>query len=295
MNNNNYVEFKKQRDLGAIITDTFKFLRLEWKPFFGTVFKIAIIPILFAIAGILYYSFEQANMYSGIDFTNPETVDTNPFSGVSMAIATFVFLLSYLIAFIVINVASMYYLKSYINNNGVVKYEEVVADVKENIWAFVGMGILIGIMFTIGAFLCLVPAIYLWPILSLTTCVFVFKGKSVMDSITYSFEFIKDHWWETFAVLLVLAILVGILSTIFQIPAIVYTMVRTFVSMSNEDPTAIVGLFGDPIYLALNVISYFGRFLFYAVTLVSTVLIFFDINEQKYASGTIEKIDSLGQ
>ena len=35
-----YIEFKKQRELGDILTDTFAFLRSEFKPFFTTFFKI---------------------------------------------------------------------------------------------------------------------------------------------------------------------------------------------------------------------------------------------------------------
>ncbi len=42
---NDYVEFKKERDLGATITDAFRFIRLEWKPFFTTILKVIIFRI----------------------------------------------------------------------------------------------------------------------------------------------------------------------------------------------------------------------------------------------------------
>jgi hypothetical protein len=41
-------------------------------------------------------------------------------------------------------------------------------------------------------------------------------------------------------------------------------------------------------------ISYIGKFILYAVTLISNVFIYFDINEQKNASGAMDKIDNLG-
>ena len=47
MENNSFIEFKKERDLGAIITDTFKFIRENWKEYFLTV--------LWRTDSILYY------------------------------------------------------------------------------------------------------------------------------------------------------------------------------------------------------------------------------------------------
>ena len=42
----NFVNFKKKRDLGSILSDTFKFLSVEWKPFLLTIFKISFVPVL---------------------------------------------------------------------------------------------------------------------------------------------------------------------------------------------------------------------------------------------------------
>lgn len=36
---NNYIEFKKQRELGEILSDSFVFIRNEFKPFLGTILK----------------------------------------------------------------------------------------------------------------------------------------------------------------------------------------------------------------------------------------------------------------
>ncbi len=57
---------------------------------------------------------------------------------------------------------------------------------------------------------------------------------------------------------------------------------------------AFKGMFSDPIYLVLTIFSYVGRFLMTVITVIAIVLIYFDLNEQKYQSGTIETIDNLG-
>ena len=63
MGQNSFVQFKKERDLGAIITDTFTFIRNEWKPFFTTIFKVSIIPILIAIGSIIFLMLSFSEMF----------------------------------------------------------------------------------------------------------------------------------------------------------------------------------------------------------------------------------------
>ena len=294
MNNNNYVEFKKERDLGAIITDTFAFLRIEGKPFFITILKVAIVPILLAVAAILYYLFAISNVFSQVDFSNPDA-NFNAFSTGSMFLSMFLVGVFYILAYVFINVAAMYYIKSYIDNKGIVDFEYVKQEVKNKFWSFLGVGILTGIVVFVGAFLCFFPAIYLYITLSLAIPILVFQDKPAMDAFGDSFSFIKGHWWETFGVMIVVGLLIMVLGYIFSVPALIYQLIKGFTVFSTDDPATVVSLISDPIYLFLNVISYVGRFLFYAVTLVSSVFIYFDINEQKNASGTYEKIDSLGQ
>jgi len=56
-----------------------------------------------------------------------------------------------------------------------------------------------------------------------------------------------------------------------------------------------MSMLSDPIYLVLNIIVNVGKSFFAIITLIATVLIYFDINEQKNAAGTIDQINSLGR
>ena len=47
---NKLIQFKKQRDLGAILGDTFSFLRNEWKQLFTLIFKIAGPALILVVA-----------------------------------------------------------------------------------------------------------------------------------------------------------------------------------------------------------------------------------------------------
>lgn len=297
MEEHNYVAFRKERDLGAIITDTFKFIRLEWKPFFSYVFKIAIIPILLAVASVLYISYASSKAFSGIDVENLNTInDENLFgNSVEIIVAVFLMMVFYLVAYVMVNIGSLYYIKSYIENNGQVNFEEIKQKVGEKFWAFVGLGILIGLIVFASMILCFFPAIYTGIVLSLASSILVFENKTVSNAIGDSFNFIKGHWWETFGISIVIGILVSILSYIFSIPVVIYQLIQGMSLLGTDDPTQMMGMFSDPVYLVLNVIANAGQFLFSSITLIATVLVYFDINEQKNASGTLNQIDGLGR
>ena len=297
MEAHNFVTFRKERDLGAIITDTFKFIRLEWKPFFSYILKIAIVPILLAVASVLYISYASSKAFSGIDFENLATVKDGSFYGdsVEIIVAVFLMLIFYLVAYVMINIGSLYYIKSYIENNGQVNFEEIKQKVGEKFWAFVGLGILIGLIVFVSMLLCFFPAIYTGIVLSLASSILVFENKSVLDAIGDSFNFIKGHWWETFGISIVIGILVSILGYIFSIPAVIYQLIQGMSLLGSDDPSQMMSMFSDPVYLVLNIIAKLGQFLFASITLIATVLIYFDINEQKNAAGTIDQINSLGR
>lgn len=280
--NKEYVEFRKERGLGDIITDAFKFVRLEWKSFFGTILKTAGLPVLLATASMIYY------MYS---FSN---IATDGYVAGTF-IAVLLMMVFYILAFVFINLSGMYYIKSYIDNKGKVNGEEVIKNTKEKFWSFTGFGFLATLILVISFMLCFFPALYTGTVLSLGASILVFENESASSAIGKSFEFIKGYFWEALGVVFVVWLLVTVLGYIFSVPALIYQFVKMGIGLGGSDPTAVLGLFSDPVYLLLNIISTIGQFLFYAITLITNVLLYFDINEKKNATGTFEKIESLGQ
>lgn len=293
MYNNNYVEFKKERDLGAIISDTFKFLRLEWKPFFGAILKTAFLPIIIAIAALVFYMYSFPNVFGGFGTTSINGVYETPNFGMLFISVAFM-MVFFLIAYVIMNITALYYIQSYIDNNGRVDFNMIQDRVKDKFWSFTGLFLLIGLLIMISALLCFFPAIYTGTVLALAAPILVFSRMDVGDTISYAFKFVNGHWWETFGVMIVVTIITSIIGYVFSAPALIYYFIKLGTVISANDPSLIAESFKDPIYLALNGISYIGQFILYAVTLISNVFLYFDINEQKNASGAMDQIDSLG-
>lgn len=295
MENNSYIEFKKERDLGAIINDTFKFIRENWKEYFTAIIKIAGPFILVGAIVMVYFMGSFSGMFSEMQGVNND--DPSAVFGIlgSMFGLLGVLMLVGVLIYVMISVTSLYYIKSYINNKGNVDFNEIKTNTYKNIWKFLGLGILVVIMILFGAMLCYLPGIYLAIVLSLTTSIMVFENKSIGDTISHSFNLIKGQWWNTFGVMVVVGILVSLLGYIFSVPAFIYQVIKMGTMMGEQDPTEVFNLFKDPIYVALNVLSYIGKYIFSSITLIASVFIYYDLNEQKNLTGTIEKIDSLGQ
>jgi hypothetical protein len=285
----NFVNFKKRRDLGSILSDTFNFLNDEWKPFFSVIFRISIVPILIAICAVVYYGMSSVTFFS--DFGQIDE-SVNMFSFSEIVVPAFAFGFSYLIAFALITVSSLSYIKSYIDNKGIVNYQEIQQLTKDKFWPYVGLFILIGVLVGFGLVFCFIPGIYLGVVLSLSICFLVFQNKGVFDAIGDSFSLIKNHWWETFGVLLVVQILIGVISAVVSLPASLYIGYDMFSVLQNQDSTEMFNFFSDPIYLILLVFSYFIKFVLYIISTIATVFIYFDIKEQKNPSSDI--INSIG-
>ena len=290
----NYIEFKKERDLGSIISDTFKFIRENWKSYFLTVIKITL-PVLILFLLILgYYFYSLSGLFSNID---NDTIE-NTFSGlgmVSFAITYILLLFSGVALYVLMVMSSLYYIRSYINNGGTTDFNTIKANVFGNFWPFFGMSVLIFFIIIFSMFLCIFPVFYTGTVLALAAPILVFEGRGAVESISHSFTLIKDHFWATFGVLFVVGILVYILSLSFSIPSIIYNFIKIGTSLDEGDPTTVFSIFKDPIYVALYIFGYIGQFILQSVTIIATVFLYYDLNEQKNFTGTFEKIESLGQ
>ncbi|MBO0331764.1 hypothetical protein [[Muricauda] lutisoli] len=288
---NKYIEFKKQRELGEILSDSFGFIRNEFKPFFGTILKIVGPYILAMLISMGFY------MYTIGDVFNLTAIGGNQFSALSpviMVISVLALMLSSIAAYVLAQGTVLYYIKSYIDHKGTTDYDEIRQGVYGSFWSLIGLGILVGLSVFIGAMFCLIPGIYLAVPLSISFAILVFLKKDTMDSYQYSFSLIKENWWITFATLFIIYIIVMVATYAFSLPGAIYTWIKMGV-FSGEMDAENMNLFNDPIYLFLNILSSLVQFLMNIILLVATALIFFNLNEKKNFTGTFERIESLGK
>jgi len=279
-----YIDFKQQRELGDIISDTFKFIRENYKSYFKSVIKIAWPAFLLLIAAVGYYSYTTVG--NSLMFNQ----DGGFFIGFGLL------MLGLLLYFAVMNVAAFNFIKAYVNNNGIAPHEDVMQGVKKDLGKMFGLGAITWILIFIGLIIFILPGIYLSVPLSIAAAVLVFKNESIGGSISEGFHLVKSNWWMSFISLFLIWLIVYIISLIFQLPVLIYTFIKMFTVMeeNSASSTNVAEMF-DGVYLTLSIIASAIQYLLYAITPIGVAFVYYSLNEQKYFTGAYESIENLGK
>ena len=282
------IEFQRQRDLGETISDTFAFIRQNFKPLLKSIFKITGPVFLILLLAIGYYS------YLGMDIlSNPFFATESNFNVTQYIISLFILFSSLLAFYVLLNTTVLHFIRSYIKNGGVINETEIYSGVKNDFGGMLALLILSGIMTIFGLLLCILPGIYIWVPLSLAPAALVFYQDSVTDSIRSGFKLIKNNWWSTFFTLFVIVILVYIIGLIFQVPLMIYIFIKAFTASqegSIGDPSTLF----DGVYVVLNVISSLAQYLLSTIVIIASAFIFYSLDEKKNLTGTYRTISNLG-
>lgn len=289
------IEFKKERDLGTIITDTFSFIRNEFKPFFKLIWQLVApyLITLFAAFGFLLYTVGDLTKFA----TNTSTFNSEESSIILLFISILILIIAGLAAYVLAHAATLYYIKSYINNQGNVDIALVKDNVKNNFFSFLGLGFLNGIVVMVAALLCFFPLIYVVVPMSVIYCLKVYQDKPAMDAFSDSFKFTWNDWGMTFLTIFVVALIVGVIGAVLNIPATIYSIIKMGIFSGNFDQegTSQFDIYQDPVYIILNLIGYAFKYFLNFISIITTVFIYFNINEKRNFTGTIERIQSIGE
>lgn len=280
-----YIEFKKQRDLGAIITDMFKFVMMEGKKLGKLILRITGPAMVVIILSYIFFKISTQGDLQSI-FTSPSMI-------LNVIISSFIFVCSYIAFYSLIFGSVFGYIKSYIENNGNINEAEVSKLAREYFWSYIGLNIIIGLLVVIGLVFCLLPGIYLAVCLSMSFPMMMFERKDLGNAIGNSFKLIKDEWWITFATLIVVYILYYVIALVFQLPQLFYYLTK-MLTMANEvsgNPIEIV----DWVSISLEVISLITQYFLFTLILIAYAFIYFNLNERKNYTGAIESIEKLGE
>ena len=291
---NNYINFKKERDLGAIISDTFAFVREEYKTIFRLYLKHVGWLLLLIVAASAYYQYESLSIT--VDLTEPgsqnELIDLFASAGLAVLILSIVSLAYSTLSILTINSI----IKSYVKNQGEIKDDEVKSYIGQFFGKTLGSLIVIVILVFIGFLLCILPGVYLIVPLSLIFAVVVFQEKSFSDAFSECFQLIKQNWWITFATLLIISILISIIGVVFQIPIIVMSAMEAVVSINEgSDAVGTSQLASNWLYMTFYVIASLAQYILSLVTFISIAFIYFNLNEIHHKTGTLEDIDRIGE
>jgi hypothetical protein len=280
------VEFRKVRDFGEIVGDTFLFIRQNFKPFFKAFIYL---NGIFIVAGIITAIMTQLQIASMAD--NPVgsaySRNTSLNGMLKFPLQASLMMLFMLLAYISIYATTYSYIALYIQKgNSAPSVEEVWAYFKFYFLRLFGRGIVMSLFFVICLILCIIPGIYVFPALTIFFPIMVMENGSFGYTFDRSFKLLKEEWWVTAAVILVIWIITYACTTIISLPGIIIAMVSAFTHA--EQPIS-------KTYAIVTSISQYIAQIFYVIPLISSTLIYYNLVERKESSGLLERIGNLGQ
>ncbi|MGA8852774.1 MAG: hypothetical protein WB492_01220 [Christiangramia sp.] len=283
--NQDYIEFKRQRELGEILEVTFKFLRENYKPAGKIFLKLVGPAFVLLIAAVTYYAWATL----GVSLISPQGINNSNF-----IISAGLLILAYLLYVTSMTGAVYHIIFSYIKNKGTIVASEVSAGLKADFGKILLVTFISWVLVFAGTLLLILPGIYLAIPVSLATAIVVFRRENAMDSISDCFQLVKDNWWMTFASVFCIGLIVYLISLVFQLPAIFYFIIRAFTSASEGSATANVEDFFGVGYIIINAFTSILQYLIYSITPIGMAFIYFNLNEKQNFTGTYEAIQNLG-
>jgi len=277
----------EQRDFGEKINATFSFLRDNFVPLGKSILYIAGPAVL--LVGI-FNALSASNLFFNDGDVTPEEALTSA-GGVGIA-----GLLALLTVPLVIGVVYGY-ISLYFEQDGFEEIEvsDVWEKVKEHYLSILLSSIVTSILVVIGFIFLIIPGFMLLAAFSFIFVLLVKERLSFGEAFSRCFKLVSDHYLSTLGLLLVMIILQSIVTSVFNLPLIIFTGAGAFLSSSGdfdmENSSAIV----QALFIIFQVISTLGSQFMYAITLVAIAFQYGNLVEKKESAGLMEEIDQLGE
>ncbi|WP_299765379.1 hypothetical protein [uncultured Dokdonia sp.] len=283
-----YIEFKRKRELGDIITDAFKFLRQNFKMIFKILAKTAGIPFALFIVAQAYYT--------AISFSSVFAQTNNPFGIFETTSILVSALFMYLFLFLYFSfmfTAITCTIKSYVDNKGIIKETEVIDHIRTKIGATLLAGTAKFFILALAFVVCFIPVIYFSVPLYLLFAVLIFENKNVSDAIGSAFDIVKEEWWITFFTMFLIGLLWYVASLVLNLPTTIYVWIKTFTTIQEVSYSDIGGSY-DILAIVFTTVSASLQYLLYIIVPIGASFVYYNLNERKHQTGTLERIDSIG-
>ncbi len=278
------IELRKKREFSDVLNASFAFIKQEFKPLARLILLYAGIPILVqAILSAFYIDTTFTDIFKNIG--NPGAAQEFT---TSMPAKVFLLHLINLIVQVFLTGLAYCYVVVYSEKG----FEEI--NIKE-VWnkfttlfaALIGFNILGGIVIVLAFFALIIPGVYVMVPLSLIIIIKVAENNGFGESFSRCFYLVKNHWWETFGLLIITTIIVLTLSSIFSIPAAIFGITQTIML---ENP----GLDSFP-FIITSILSTVGTALITPIPAIVMAFQYYSLVERKENLSLYDKIEKINK
>ena len=222
------IQFRKKRELGDILSDSFEFLKQEYKPISSLIFTY-VLPFLI-LYGIVQVYF-QMKVMATIDFTDPETIMSNigPFYTNLFLFSLFgIFIQSLLIG-------TFYsYIEIYVKKGkGNFDLSEIKPLLFSNSLLALIASVVVFIISMAGVVLCIIPGIYFANTFSIVVIIIIFEKKGLGNAMSRSWSLVNTQWWNTLLLGIIGIVIIWAIGFVLTLPAMLAGVTTTIIGVKD--------------------------------------------------------------
>lgn len=278
------LQLRQVRDLGQNISDTFLFLRQNWKPIYAAIGVVCVPPLI--ILGLLM-KYGMGDFFSGIRDGGPSAGSFAGFFGIIILLYV-AMLLMYLICFAMVNE----YMGAYVRGEHAgMTVRELLRRSFSQFWSYFGIGLLSGLMLIPGFMLCFIPGIYLWANIVLAPASHAVERSGATGAISRSFQLTKNNWWESFAIGILIILIQGLIGQIIQMPLSMLFGLGVFAGFTpaGNDPEQAIQFMSN-VFPLLMIIGIISGMITYPISSVAAAMRYFTLVEKREQTGLGEQV-----
>jgi len=299
---------RRLRDFGEKISDTFLFLKRNWKKLFG-IYAVFVVPFL--LIAIVVGTFFANHLYA-VSLSSAESLK----SADVFTAEFFVIILCFLLAGTSYNVAIYSYFRLYEEQNGIQPTIQQVGQlfVKKFLKVFVYnivVSIVIGIIFVLPVFgLAMIPILgplilffgfilgflFVMVVLFYLNCVFVVEDYGLSGSVSRLFYLLGSRWWSTIGFTIVVFLIYWVFSMVIQfaLSMIMSIFSVSFISSRSSSSGVSGHSYINLLALALGFLILLN-YVFYLLVFCGVGVNYYSLTEEKDGSAIESQIDSIGE
>ncbi|MGY4383619.1 hypothetical protein ACVWYN_000638 [Pedobacter sp. UYP24] len=274
------LEFKKQREFGEIIGDSFLFIKQNFKPM-G--------KVLLYLCGFFILASTVSSIAFALNGNVAMTYGAKP-----MAAYEKMFSINYALAMLflfatytAITVTGLCYMALYIEKGNLPpSVEEVWSYFKYFYMRVFGSSFLIMLAMIVAFACCIIPGLYVFPALSIFYSVMIFENGSFRYSFRRAFKLANLNWWATAAAIFILCIITYAAMLVPAIPSIIVSMASAFSPGAKSVNTTLV-IFSTILSQISQVLTVFP--------LIGVSLCYFNLVERLESGGLLGRIQQMGK
>jgi len=277
------IEFKKRRDFGQLINDTFTFIRQNFKSLFTTYFIFCGLFVLAGMLSMLLQQYKAVHTFNNMDVNTPRR---NLSFGGQLGWEYWLAILFTMAGYASSTITILSYIAIYVQKgNKTPTTDEVWGYFKYYFFKVFGSTLLLTLLMGFGLLFCVLPGLWLFPFISIVFPIMIIENGTFSYSFSRSFKLVKDNFWLTFGSLVIIWIIVYACMTLVVLPTTIVSMIGLFSSTNPEMSLVFTML--------TTVLQYLCQ-VFMTFPLITVALVYFNLVEEKESLGLMERISNFG-